>query len=82
MYLSPPIAILAILAVGVGGVTWLAPPPREPAWVAVHISTTTYDKLSLWAKEHPGGGGQPLTVAQTIDKLAAEVVKDASREKK
>jgi len=70
MRLSPPITILALVAVGVAGVSWLMPPPREPASVAVQISIATHQKLAAWAKAHPGPTDQPMTVAQAIDVLA------------
>jgi hypothetical protein len=70
MTLSPPITIIALLAVGVAGVTWFAPPEPQPPYVAVHLSAATFDKLEHWAKDHPGRSGQPPTVEQAIDLLA------------
>jgi hypothetical protein len=46
MYISPPIAVLAIAAAGLAGTAWLAPPPREVAQVTVMLPSTTYQKLA------------------------------------
>jgi len=70
MTLSPPITIIALLAVGVAGVTWYAPPAPQPKYVAVQVSVATYDRLALWAKDRPSPSGQPVTVAQAIEILA------------
>ena len=70
MYVSPPLAILALLVVGVATVTWLAPEQRAPARVTVSLSTATYEKLVAWAREHSGTAGSELTVEQAIEELA------------
>jgi hypothetical protein len=49
MYISPPIGVLAILAVGLAGAAWLAPPQREAAQVTVMLPAATHQKLALWA---------------------------------
>ena len=76
MYVSPPIAVLAILAVGLGSTTWIAPQPREVAQVTVMLPTAIHQKLALWGKEHNGADGQPLTVVQVIEELAKKWEKD------
>jgi hypothetical protein len=76
MYISPPIAVLAILAVGLAGAAWLTPPPREVAEATVMLPTATHQKLALWGKEDAGADGRPLTVAQVIEKLAIEWEKE------
>lgn len=76
MYISPPIAVLAIAAVGLAGTAWLAPPPREVAQVTVMLPSATYQKLALWGKEHAGADGRPLTVVQVIEELANKSEKD------
>lgn len=81
MTLSPPMTIIALLAVGVAGVTWYAPPDLGPKYVAVHVSVATFDKLKHWAKNHPGASGQPMTMEQVIDVLADEATTDAPRAK-
>jgi hypothetical protein len=70
MKISPPIGVLAILAVGLAGAAWLAPLPREKTQAGVTLSSATYQKLSLWGKEHADAGGRPQTVAQVIETLA------------
>ena len=70
MYISPPIAVLGIMAAMVAGTVWLAPPPREVAQTTVMLPTATYQKLTLWGKEHAGEDGRPLTVVEVIEELA------------
>ena len=70
MHLSPPITVLPILAVGLAGTVSLAPPPNKPSRATVTLSTATYQKLALWAKEHTGADGRPLTVVQVIEEFA------------
>jgi hypothetical protein len=70
MKISPPIATLAILAVGVAGTTWLSPPPNEPAQVTVTLPYATYSSLAQRGSDRAGAGGQALTVAQMIGVLA------------
>lgn len=76
MRISPPIAVLATVAVGLAGTAWLAPPPPEVAQVNVLLPSSTYQKLALWGKEHAGADGRPLTVVQAIEELANEWEKD------
>lgn len=70
MQVSPPIAVLAIMAVLVVVVVWLAPPPREVAQVNVALPTATHQRLVQWGKEHAGADGRPLTIVQVIEALA------------
>ena len=72
MYISPPIAVLAILAAGLASGAWLDP-PREAMSVTITLPEATYQKLSLWGKERSGEDGQPLSVAQVIEELATEM---------
>lgn len=72
MYISPPIAVLAILAAGLASTAGLEP-PREVTPVTVMLPATTYQKLSLWGKERIGEDGQPLTVVQVIEELAMQM---------
>ena len=81
MTLSPPISIIALLAVSVAGVTWYAPPDPQPKYVAVHVPAATYDKLEHWARGHPSESGQPLTVEQAIDMLMDGTSTESSRAK-
>jgi hypothetical protein len=53
MYISPPISVLAIMAVMVAGTVRLAPPPREDAQVSVMVPAATYQKLTLWGRSMP-----------------------------
>ena len=76
MRLSPPITILALLGACFVSIVWLAPPPREPAQVAVHISTATYEKLAAWGRDQAGPAGDSLTVAQAIEVLADQTGED------
>ena len=70
MYISPPIAVLAIAAVGVAATAWLTPPPREVAQAKVMLPTATYQKLAQWGKEQAGPDGRPLTIVQVIEEFA------------
>ena len=74
MYISPPIAVLAILAAGLASAAWFDP-PREETSVTITLPEATYQKLSLWGKERGGEDGHSLTVAQVIEKLATEIEK-------
>ncbi len=72
MYISPPIAVLAILAAGLASAAWFDP-PREETSVTITLPEATYQKLSLWGKERNGEDGHPRTVAQVIEELATEI---------
>lgn len=76
MYVSPPLTILAILAVGLAGTTWFAPLEHGPARVALSLSTATYDKLASWGREQAGADGRPLSVEQVIEELARRPVNE------
>ena len=71
MRLSPPITVLAILAVMITGTVWLAPPPQEAMQITVVLPTATHQKLAQWGADHPGTDGRPLTVLQAIEELAS-----------
>jgi len=45
MCVSPPIAILAFLAVGIAGTTWLVPPEHETVRVSASLAAETYSAL-------------------------------------
>lgn len=75
MYLSPPIAILAILAVGLASTAWLPQQPRETAQATVILPAATYGKLALWGNEHIGADVQPLAVALVIEEFAKTCVR-------
>ena len=70
MKISPPIGVLAILAVGLASAAWLAPLPREKTHTSVALTNDTFQKLSLWGNEHADASGRPQTVAQVIETLA------------
>jgi hypothetical protein len=76
MHVSPTIAVLAIVTIGLAGTAWFAPPPCEVARVIVMLPTATYQKLALWGKEHAGAEGRPLTVVQVIEGHANRGEKD------
>jgi hypothetical protein len=69
MYISPPIGVLAILAVGLAGAAWLAPPQREVAQVTVMLPAATHQQLALWARDRADPDGRPLTAVQVIEEL-------------
>ena len=69
MYISPPVAVLAILAVGLASTAWLAPPQHEVAQVTVMLPAATHQKLALWARDRAHPDGRPLTVVQVIEEL-------------
>jgi hypothetical protein len=76
MYISPPITILAILAIGLAGTAWLTSPRNETTQVSVMLPTATYRKLEHWGKVQAGVDGRPLTAAQIIEELAIRKEKD------
>lgn len=59
MYISPPIAVMAILAAGLTSTAWLPPQPRGMAQATVMLPAATYQKLALWGKEHISADGHP-----------------------
>lgn len=69
MYISPPIGVLAILAVGLASTAWLAPPQRQVTQVTVMLPAATHQKLALWARDRADPDGRPLTVVQVIEEL-------------
>jgi len=76
MYISPPIGVLAILAVGLASTAWIPPQPREIAQATVVLPAATYEKFALWGNEHIGADGQPLTVVQVIKEFVKRWDKD------
>ena len=76
MYISPPIAVLTILAVGLASTAWLPPQPREMAQATVMLPAATYQKLALWGKEQISADGHPLTVVQVIEELTKKWEKE------
>jgi hypothetical protein len=66
MRISPPIAILLILAVVLAGAAWLAPPAHEAAEVSVSIPMDTYQKIALETKRYADATGRTITVDQYI----------------
>ena len=71
MYISPPIAVLAIASLGLAATAWLAP-PREPARMTVSLPASTYQALALWGHEQGALDGSALSVEQAINKLSRE----------
>jgi hypothetical protein len=76
MYVSPPITILALLAVAIAGAAWLKPPHREAAQVPVSASNATYSQFVLWTKDLAIAERQYLTAEQFIEALANKLGKD------
>lgn len=73
MRISPPVAVLAILALGVAAATWLAPLPRMAATVSVILPVATHQKLARWGQGHQGADGTALSVTEVIEVLAAQL---------
>lgn len=73
MRLSPPIAVLTILALGVAAATWLAPLPRLAPTVNIMVPTATHQKLALWGQGHLGADGTALSVTDVIEVLADQL---------
>lgn len=69
MKISPPIAVLAILAGGLAGAVWLAPPPRQMAQIDVTLPNSTYQKLVLRGKDQADADGRSRTVVQVIEEF-------------
>lgn len=70
MKLSPPILVLAFLAVVLAGVGLLKEPAPPRTHVTVNLPVATYDKVVLWAKGRTDNTGQALTVPVAIETLA------------
>jgi len=75
MQLSPPITILALLAVMVAGTVSLAPPQRQVVQISVMLPTATHQKLANWGRQHASADGRALTVAQVIEAFAGNWTK-------
>ncbi len=79
MYISPPIAVLAILGVAFTGMAWLAPPSRDEVRVSVTFPTVTYKKLVHWGQEHASTDGRAPTVGPVMELFVISGMKnDAS----
>jgi hypothetical protein len=76
MHVSPPIAILAIIAALVAAAVWLAPPQPEVTEAKVMLPAATYQRLMLLGKEYSGANGRPLTVVEVIEMLANKRTND------
>jgi len=70
MHSSPPIIVLAILAVGVASTAWLSPRQSEASHVNVMLPVDTYETFAQFGKEYTDADGRPLTVAQVIEEFA------------
>ena len=70
MRLSPPITVLAILAVTLAAAAWIVPPMETSSRATVVLPAATYQKLVQWGKEHMDAEGKPSTVAQAIETLS------------
>ena len=71
MTISPPIAVLTILVLGLATTVWLVPQPREATDVTVTLPAATYEKLVLLEKARGGANERSLTIVQFIEELAA-----------
>ena len=72
MKISPPIAVLTIAAVGIAATVWLVPAQSGPQPnVKLSLPAATYDRLALWAADHPDQNGGQLTTAQVIEELVS-----------
>lgn len=78
MHVSPPITILAIVAVMVAVTAWLAPPPGDVAQVSVVLSAATHQKLAILGKQNAAVDGRTRTVTQVIQELANTPEKDCA----
>ena len=76
MYISPPIAVLAILGVVFAGLAWLTPPARDEVRVSVTIPTATYKSLVLWGQEHASTDGRAPTAGQVMEQFVNKGLKD------
>ncbi|HET8727572.1 MAG TPA: hypothetical protein VFO41_08700 [Alphaproteobacteria bacterium] len=74
MTISPPLAVLAILAVSVAAVSWWAPEPPRTTRVTVDLPPAVYDGLAEQVDGRRGADGRPLTIAQAIADLASRSV--------
>jgi len=73
MKISPPIAVLIILALGVVTASWLAPLPRLEPTVNIALATGTYKKLAQWGDGEQGADGATLSVTEVIEIFAAHL---------
>lgn len=71
MIISPPLAVITIVAAGLAATAWLAPPNRS-AQITVAIPLSIYEQLALRTKGRTGPDGKPLTVAKIIEEFAGD----------
>jgi len=76
MYISPPLTILAFLAVVVASMAWLAPPQRHMTQITVMLPTATYQKLVLRGMMYARADERPLTAVQVIEELTKNWQRD------
>jgi hypothetical protein len=72
MHFSPPITVLAFMAVLVAAAVWYAPPQSPAPQTAVMLPQATYDLLVAKGKLLPTGDGRPRSAAQVIEVLAGQ----------
>ena len=73
MQLSPPVTVLAVVAVMVALTVWLVPNTDTPARTTVSISAAAYEQLVRGAQSRTGTDGQPMTVSQLVEELASKI---------
>jgi hypothetical protein len=67
MTFSPPLSVLAILAVALAGTAWLAPEPSLLRPVTVNLTAGAYDELAKEARRRSIAEGSPMTVSEIIE---------------
>ena len=67
MTFSPPLTVLAILAVALAGTAWLAPEPSQLRPVTVNLSSGAYDEIANEARRRNTAEGSQMTVSGIIE---------------
>jgi hypothetical protein len=67
MTFSPPLTVLAILALALAGTAWLAPEPSRLRPVTVNLPAGAYNELANEAQQRITAEGSPMTVSGIIE---------------
>jgi hypothetical protein len=67
MTFSPPLTVLAILALALAGTAWLAPEPSLLRPVTVNLPGGAYNELANEAQQRITAAGSPMTVSGIIE---------------
>ena len=60
MYISPPVAVPILLAVGIALAASFAPAQKVPSRITVNISEETYERIVHWSKVNARPDGKAM----------------------